>query len=307
MVHARSRTRVVQMKPLFENAGTILTITLAALFASAVVYSSIFFNSISYDFFLYVSFSDIVNVSIRTAVPLLFFSAVALLVYLVYHIIVFAPWPLRDKLLTWARLPVQVFRFLTYILFAFILLWFFYKMLLSNYYQEFGDLRLPKSFIGWVWGGLIISYCILMTLQIVLGRPIPEFAPLLLALPLLVAVVAMIAAFDARRVFECKHPVEVMYTLGGSDKPIHQELCSVVPLDRGLLLYDKQASETIFVPWAQLMGLTSAVPPLTGKQTQDQPATERLLKPAQAPAPSTPRAASGNGPPAGDARDYPPR
>jgi hypothetical protein len=72
-------------------------------------------------------------------------------------------------------------------------------------------------------------------------------------------------------------------------------------LERGMLLYDKGDGRTVFVPWAQLILLTTPEPRSEGEQTEEEPATESRPQSPPFPTPSVPPAAPGNESKAGEA------
>jgi len=138
------------------------------------------------------------------------------------------------------------------------LLIIFYDGFWTPFYTAAQNTPVPYALIGFILAfGLMISALILGIIHITARKRAYELFLLILWPPLMFAMVSMAAATEGSNTRECKEPFTAIYD-GGNQKPDHREACPIMFLERGLLLYDKGARATIFIPWSQLKELTSS-------------------------------------------------
>jgi len=201
------------MNQLLEHAGATLSILLAVLFGMTTVYCLFFFSDIEQDV-RWLSFSDVTNISLYVAPLSLFIPAWMLMAFL----------SVRSFLATRSSLSCESRLVIAYVIVlvhcCFVLL-FLYKGLLAPYYTEFGTMPIPnfKGVMGiGLLGGTIILLIIGLSISIGQIRRSPELLLVILLPVLLLPAVAILAARDARQVYECKRPFTASYNIRSQAK-----------------------------------------------------------------------------------------
>jgi hypothetical protein len=92
-----------------------------------------------------------------------------------------------------------------------------------------------------------ISLIIWMILQNSAASRLYEFIPVIILPPVIFAWVSMTAVVQGFAVKECKRSITVTYPLD-----TRHRVCSIMRLERGFLVYDREARAAIFIPWPKL-------------------------------------------------------
>jgi hypothetical protein len=244
----REGTRAVQIKHLLEHLTGLLAAAFAVLFVVGAAYCIVLLNTIGPEAFFHVTFTDVVNISIRAARLPLF-----IVLFIVFMITV-----LESACVRFNRL---LYNTLSYVPYVVLLFYFVWRILLQPSVDGFVLLDLIRSSAGLLVS--VLSFGVFISGIIWYSLPEPRrlrFFPVVLIPVIILADVSIRATGQAAQVTKCQPSDRLTYEGGAEEMDRDQVICGILSLERGLLLYDKEASGTIFIPWPHLTRVIQPAP-----------------------------------------------
>jgi hypothetical protein len=233
----------VEKENFLEHLTGIIAATVALFLVAGVAYWLVFSSVFNVNLQALTTFADFINISIRRA-PTTVSLVAANLMFVVLLLNHFR----KSSTTTIMRRNLYLLFYISVGLFSGPLVLFLQDQEIQMP-AKLSPVIISTSLV--IMFGIAISWIIAASLL----RNRYSLIPLIISPTVLLSMISVNAAVSSMRVLECDEPLTLTYTSETKQRP-RQQVCVLLTLERGMILYDRKAAATIFTPWSQVLELT---------------------------------------------------